>query len=167
MVKYSLKRLLYMIPVTIAVVFIVYLIMYLTPGDPVALMLGADASPELIEETREALGITKPFFVQFGNYILNLFQGDFGTSWYTGQAVSGRLFAAIPYTLILTFAGMFVAVLLSIPMGVLAAVRQNSVADYIVSIFAICGVSAPQLLGGYYAHSSLCSGLAAFACGRC
>ena len=148
MLKYSLKRLLYMIPVTIAVVFIVYLIMYLTPGDPVALMLGADASPELIQETREALGITKPFLVQFGNYVLHLFRGDFGISWYTGEGVASRLFAAIPYTLILTFAGMFVAVLISIPMGVLAAVHQNSFLDYLVSVFAICGVSAPSFWVG-------------------
>ncbi len=137
-----------MIPVAIAVVFIVYLIMYLTPGDPVALMLGADASPELIEETREALGITKPFLVQFGNYVLNLFKGDFGISWYTGQGVAARLFAAIPFTLKLTFLGMFIAVIIAIPMGVLAAVRQNSIIDYLISIFAIFGVSAPSFWVG-------------------
>ena len=78
MLKYSLKRILYMIPVTIAVIFIVYLIMYLTPGDPVALLLGSDATPELIAETREKLGITDPFFVQFGHYLLNLCRGEVG-----------------------------------------------------------------------------------------
>ena len=88
MVKYALKRLLYMIPVTIGVIFVVYLIMYLTPGDPVALLLGADATPELIEETRTALGINDPFLVQFFNYVINLFTGHFGTSWYTGNDVS-------------------------------------------------------------------------------
>lgn len=148
MIKYSLKRLLYMIPVTIAVVAIVFLIMYMTPGDPVALMLGVDATPELIQETRESLGITRPFLVQFGDYVLNLFKGDFGISWYTGEPVAKRLFASIPYTMILTFAGMMVAVIVSIPLGVLAAVRQNSVADYAVSFFAICGVSAPSFWVG-------------------
>ncbi|MBQ4504941.1 MAG: ABC transporter permease [Firmicutes bacterium] len=148
MVKYSLKRLVYMIPVTIAVVFIVYLIMYLTPGDPVALMLGAEATPELIQETREALGITKPFLTQFTNYVVNLFQGDFGVSWYTGREVAERLFASIPYTLILTFSGMFVALICSIPMGVMAAVKQNTPVDYIVSVLAICGVSAPSFWVG-------------------
>lgn len=143
MIKYSLKRLVYMIPVTIAVVFLVYLIMYLTPGDPVAVMLGGDATPQLIEETRESLGITKPFLEQFFNYIVKLFQGDFGTSWYTGEAVSIRLFAAIPYTLKLTFAAMFLSIVISIPLGVIAAVNQNTAADYCVSAFSICGVSAP------------------------
>lgn len=143
MLKYSLKRLIYMIPVTIAVVFIVYLIMYLTPGDPVAVMLGGDATPELIQQTREDLGITKPFFTQFINYVIKLFQGDFGTSWYTGQAVSIRLFACIPYTIKLTFAAMFLSIVISIPLGIIAAVNQNSVADYLVSTFSICGVSAP------------------------
>ena len=111
MLKYSLKRLLYMIPVTIAVIFIVFLIMHLTPGDPVALLLGADATPELIEETREALGINDPFFVQFGRYIINLCKGDFGTSWYTGNPVSERLFSAIPYTVKLSLGAMLVAIL--------------------------------------------------------
>lgn len=148
MIKYSLKRLGYMIPVTIAVVFIVFLIMYLTPGDPVALMLGADATPDLIEQTREDLGITRPFLVQFGSYVVNLFQGDFGISWYTGEGVAKRLFSSIPYTLTLTFAGMFIAVIISIPMGVIAAVKQNSIGDYAISFFAICGVSAPSFWVG-------------------
>lgn len=148
MIKYSLKRLLYMIPVTIGVIFVVYLIMYLTPGDPVALLLGSDATPALIEETRTALGINDPFFVQFFHYVVNLFQGNFGISWYTGEGVSGRLFGAIPYTLILTILALALAMLISIPLGVIAAVRQNTISDYAVSLFAICGVSAPTFWVG-------------------
>lgn len=148
MIKYSLKRLLYMIPVTIGVIFVVYLIMYLTPGDPVALLLGADATPELIEETRNALGINDPFLVQFFNYVINLFTGHFGTSWYTGNDVSLRLFSAIPYTLILTILALTLAMVISVPLGVIAAVRQNKPADYVVSVFAICGVSAPTFWVG-------------------
>ncbi len=148
MIKYSLKRLLYMIPVTIAVIFIVYLIMYLTPGDPVALLLGADATPELIVETREKLGITDPFFVQVGRYIWNLFHGDFGMSWYTGNPVSDRLFAAIPYTMTLSLMGMLVALIISIPLGVIAAVKRNTVWDYSISVFAMIGVSAPTFWVG-------------------
>lgn len=148
MLKYSLKRILYMIPVTIAVIFIVYLIMYLTPGDPVALLLGSDATPELIAETREKLGITDPFFVQFGRYLLNLCHGDFGTSWYTGNPVSERLFAAIPYTVELSLGAMIVALIISIPLGVIAAVKHNSIADYAISVFAMIGVSAPTFWVG-------------------
>ena len=148
MIKYSLKRLLYMIPVTVAVIFIVYLIMYLTPGDPVALLLGADATPELIVETRQKLGITDPFFVQLGRYIWNLLHGDFGMSWYTGNPVSERLFAAIPYTVTLSLLGMLVALIISVPLGVIAAVRRNSVWDYSISVFAMIGVSAPTFWVG-------------------
>ena len=148
MLKYSLKRLVYMIPVTIAVVFLVYFIMYLTPGDPVALMLGADATPELIQETRHELGIDQPFITQFTHYVANLFKGNFGTSWYTGRAVTERLFAAIPYTIKLTFLAMALSVLISIPLGVIAAVHQNTIADYLVSVFAIAGVSAPTFWVG-------------------
>lgn len=132
-----------MIPVTIAVIFIVYLIMYLTPGDPVALLLGADATPELIAETREELGITDPFFKQFGSYLWNLLHGDFGMSWYTGNPVSERLFAAIPYTVTLSLGAMLVAIVISIPLGVIAAVKRNTIADYVISVFAMIGVSAP------------------------
>jgi len=148
MLKYSLKRILYMIPVTIAVIFIVYLIMYLTPGDPVALLLGSDATPELIAETREKLGITDPFLVQFGRYLWNLLHGDFGMSWYTGNPVSERLFAAIPYTVRLSLGAMLVALIISVPLGVMAAVKRNSIADYAISIFAMIGVSAPTFWVG-------------------
>ena len=137
-----------MIPVTIAVVFIVYLIMFMTPGDPVALMLGADATPELIEETREALGINKPFLVQFGNYLWNLLHGDFGISWYTGNPVAERLFAAIPYTMLLSLASMALALVISIPLGVMAAVQRNTIVDYSISVFAMIGVSAPTFWVG-------------------
>lgn len=137
-----------MIPVTIAVIFIVYLIMYLTPGDPVALLLGSDATPELIAETREKLGITDPFFVQFGRYLLNLCHGDFGTSWYTGNPVSERLFAAIPYTVKLSLGAMLVALIISIPLGVAAAVKHNTITDYAISVFAMIGVSAPTFWVG-------------------
>lgn len=137
-----------MIPVTVAVIFIVYLIMYLTPGDPVALLLGADATPELIVETRQKLGITDPFFVQLGRYIWNLLHGDFGMSWYTGNPVSERLFAAIPYTVTLSLLGMLVALIISVPLGVIAAVRRNSVWDYSISVFAMIGVSAPTFWVG-------------------
>lgn len=148
MLKYSLNRILYMIPVTIAVVFIVYLIMYLTPGDPVALLLGSDATPELIAETREKLGITDSFFVQFGSYLWNLLHGDFGVSWYTGNPVSERLFAAIPYTVKLSLGAMLVALIISIPFGVIAAVKRNTIVDYAISVFAMIGVSAPTFWVG-------------------
>ncbi len=148
MLKYSLKRFLYMIPVTIAVIFIVYLIMYLTPGDPVALLLGGDATPELIVETREKLGITDSFFVQFGRYLWNLLHGDFGMSWYTGNPVSERLFAAVPYTVKLSLGAMLLALVISIPFGVIAAVKRNTIADYSISVFAMIGVSAPTFWVG-------------------
>ena len=148
MIRYSLKRLLYMIPVTIAVVFIVYLIMYLTPGDPVALLLGADATPELILQTRQELGITDPFLVQFGRYLWNLLHGDFGISWYTGNPVAERLFAAVPYTVTLTLSAMLLSVIVSVPLGILAAVNRNTLTDYSVSIFAMIGVSAPTFWVG-------------------
>lgn len=148
MIKYTAKRLLYMVPVTVAVIFVVYLIMYMTPGDPVALLLGGDATPELIEETRNMLGINDSFFVQSFRYVINLFQGNFGVSWYTGNAVSERLFAAIPYTMILTISALILALMVSIPLGVIAAVYQNSIGDYTVSTFAIVGVSAPSFWVG-------------------
>ena len=137
-----------MIPVTIAVIFLVYLIMYLTPGDPVALLLGGDATPELIAETRQKLGITDSFLVQFGRYLWNLLHGDFGMSWYTGRPVAERLFSAIPFTVTLSLCSMLVALLISVPLGILAAVNRNTVSDYVISVFAMIGVSAPTFWVG-------------------
>ncbi len=148
MIRYSFKRILYMIPVTIAVIFLVYLIMYLTPGDPVALLLGGDATPELIAETRQELGITDPFLVQFGRYLWNLLHGDFGMSWYTGRPVAERLFSAIPFTVTLSLCSMLVALLISVPLGILASVNRNTVSDYVISVFAMIGVSAPTFWVG-------------------
>ena len=148
MIRYSFKRILYMIPVTIAVIFLVYLIMYLTPGDPVALLLGGDATPELIAETRQKLGITDSFLVQFGRYLWNLLHGDFGMSWYTGRPVAERLFSAIPFTVTLSLCSMLVALLISVPLGILAAVNRNTVSDYVISVFAMIGVSAPTFWVG-------------------
>lgn len=148
MLKYSIKRLLYMIPVTIAVVFLVYLIMYLTPGDPVATRLGPEATAEQIEATREELGLNDPFLKQFGRYVLNLFRGDFGESWINATPVSERLFPAIPYTVKLSLFAMGLAILVAIPLGVIAAVKQNSIGDYAASIFAMIGVSAPTFWVG-------------------
>ena len=148
MIRYSFKRILYMIPVTIAVIFLVYLIMYLTPGDPVALLLGGDATPELIAETRQELGITDPFLVQFGRYLWNLLHGDFGMSWYTGRPVAERLFSAIPFTVTLSLCSMLVALLISVPLGILAAVNRNTVSYYVISVFAMIGVSAPTFWVG-------------------
>ncbi len=148
MIRYSFKRILYMIPVTIAVIFLVYLIMYLTPGDPVALLLGGDATPELIAETRQELGITDPFLVQFGRYLWNLLHGDFGMSWYTGRPVAERLFSAIPFTVTLSLCSMLVALLISVPLGILASVNRNTVSDYVISVLAMIGVSAPTFWVG-------------------
>lgn len=148
MVKYSVKRLLYLIPITLAVAFLVYLIMYLTPGDPISLILGADATPELIEETRNALGLDDPFLVQYWNYVKGLATGSFGISYTTQRPVAERLLAALPYTLTLSFLAMSLALVISIPLGIVAAVKQNTVWDYACSIFAMFGVSAPSFWVG-------------------
>jgi len=148
MLKYTAKRLLYLIPVTFCVIFIIHLIMFMTPGDPTTIILGADATPELIAETRAQLGLDDPFLVQFWNYVSKLVQGDFGMSYTTQRPVAERLFAAIPYTLTLSFAALALAMLVSIPLGIMAAVKQNTVWDYGCSLFAMVGVSAPTFWVG-------------------
>jgi len=120
----------------------------MTPGDPTTIILGADATPELIAETRAQLGLDDPFLVQFWNYVSKLVQGDFGMSYTTQRPVSERLFAAIPYTLTLSFLALALAMVVSIPLGIMAAVKQNTVWDYGCSLFAMVGVSAPTFWVG-------------------
>lgn len=98
MLKYILKRILLLIPVLIGATFIVFSVMDMTPGDPAVAKLGVDATAEQIEELREEMGLNDPFLVRYGRFVLNLVQGDLGTSYKTGLDVMQQIMQRIPYT---------------------------------------------------------------------
>jgi peptide/nickel transport system permease protein len=141
--KYILRRLLLLIPVIIGVTFLVFTIMYFTPGDPAKLILGESAQPAQVEALREEMGLNDPFIVQYFRFITKAITGDFGRSFSTNRPVFDEVFARFPATLKLTATAMLIAVLIGIPVGIISATKQYSALDSISMIGALIGVSMP------------------------
>lgn len=141
--KFIAKRLLSMIPVLLGVTLIIYLIMSMAPGDPAKVILGEQATPEQIAELREQMGLNDPVLVQYARYILNLCKGSMGTSYNSGIECSIEIMARFPNTLRLAAVAVTLSVILALPLGVLAAVKQNSVFDGVSMIIALIGISMP------------------------
>ena len=143
MVKYVIKRLLALIPVILGVTLLVFMIMQLAPGDAAKLILGESATQEQVEELREEMGLNDPAVVQYGRYMLNFVQGDLGTSYSTKRPVAEEVFSRFPYTFNLSIVAGVVSILLAIPLGILAAVKQNTLFDNVSMIVSLIGVSMP------------------------
>lgn len=142
--KYIFRRLLFLIPVLLGVTFIVFSIMYLTPGDPAQIILGENAPDEAVERLREEMGLNDPFIVQYFNFIINALRGDFGRSYTTKKLVFDEVFSRFPATLKLTIAGMIIAVAIGIPVGIISATKQYTPTDNISMVLALLGVSMPN-----------------------
>ncbi len=144
MLKYILKRLLWMIPVILGVAVFIFSILYFVPGDPAQIILGQDATADEIDALREDLGLNEPYVVQMGQFLTNTFiHGDLGYSYFTHIPVTKELIARIPRTLFLGLSTMVLTLLLGIPLGVMAAVHQNQFADRFCMVVALAGVSMP------------------------
>ncbi|MDD4780744.1 MAG: ABC transporter permease [Tissierellia bacterium] len=148
MFKYILKRFLMVIPVIIGVSFLVYFIISLTPGDPVKMMLGEEASEESIQEVRDELGLDKPIIVQYFKYISKLVRGDLGVSYRSKRPVLGEIVARFPITLKLTFWSMLVAIIIAVPLGIISATKQYTLTDSICSVAALIGAAVPNFWYG-------------------
>lgn len=148
MLKYILKRLLMLIPVMLGVTFLVYFIISLTPGDPAAMILGTSATQESVEALREEMGFNDPTIVQYGNYMKNLLTGDMGRSYSTDKTVLSEVTQRFPNTFKLTFSAIGIAILISIPIGVISATRQYSIFDNVGMVFALVGISMPSFWTG-------------------
>lgn len=143
MYKYIIKRLLLLIPVLFGVSLLVFAIMYLTPGDPAQLILGENAPKAAVEALREKMGLNDSFFVQYLRFLKNAVMGDFGRSYTTGREVFKEIFARFPNTLILAILGVFISILIGIPIGIISATRQYSFIDGFSMVLALLGVSMP------------------------
>ncbi|KPU88527.1 peptide ABC transporter [Variovorax paradoxus] len=147
--EYVIRRVLATVPVMLVVSVIVFLLIHLAPGDPVLLIVGDFATPEQIAQTRAALGLDQPLWHQFVVWVGNVVRGDFGVSLFNQMPVSQLLGQRIGATLSIAFFTILVAVMLSIPLGVLAAYRAGSWIDRLVMVFAVCAFSMPVFLTGY------------------
>lgn len=144
MYRYIGKRLLMMIPVLIGVSFLVFFILAVSPGDPTRMILGQQASQEAIEAMREELGLNDNLFVRYFNYMADAVQGDFGTSWKTKLEVLPQVLGYFPNTVILSLAGIFVAILIGVPIGILSAKKQYTWVDNIATVLGLVGVAMPN-----------------------
>ena len=145
MLKYIVKRLLWMIPVILGVLVIVFVLSEITPGDPVDNIVGTDATVEAREAAREAYGLNDPAPVRFFRYVWGIIsRGDLGTSYSNGQPVAKEIAHRFPITIKLTLLSVFVALLIALPLGVLSAVKQYSWVDNVTMVGALFFVSVPQ-----------------------
>lgn len=142
--KYILRRLLTLIPVVIGVTLLVFLIMDLTPGDPARLVLGGMASQESVEAFRAAHGLNDPVPVRFGRYVWGMLQGNLGTSYKTSRPVFTEVMSRFPASLILAIISMFFAIVISVPIGIISAVKQNSLLDNTGMVLALLGIAMPS-----------------------
>ncbi|HZQ92229.1 MAG TPA: nickel ABC transporter permease [Terriglobales bacterium] len=148
MLRYILARLLYMVPVVWLVVSVVFLLIHIVPGDPIAQMMGEGGTPADIEAARHAFGLDAPLGQQYLNYWKGVLHGDLGKSIRFNQGVTSLIAQRYPYTLKLTLAALAVALLLSIPAGVRSARRRNQWDDRVISFVSLLGLSFPNFALG-------------------
>lgn len=149
MCRYVIRRLIMLIPVLLGVLVFTFLLSRLTPGDPVMQLLSENATEEDYEAKREELGLNRPLIVQFGDYVLDLVtKFDLGTSYSSKQAVSQAIAERFPTTALLAVISILCAVVIGIPTGILSAVYQNSILDYLSKTLALVGVSMPNFWQG-------------------
>lgn len=144
MYRYILKRLLMLIPVLLGVAFIIFAIMDVAEGDPVYQVAGPDATEEQLEQLREELGLNGSLVTRYFRYIFKLIRGDLGSSYITKMDVMKLYLQRLPNTLKLATLAMVVAVVISVPLGIVAAINQNSIKDTVAMILALVGLSMPN-----------------------
>jgi len=142
--RYLIRRVLLTIPVLLGVATLVFSLIHLVPGDPAQAMMGDGASPQDVAELRKTLGLDQPLLTQYATFLRNAVQGDLGKSFRTGQPVTTMVVERMPATAELAVAAMLVAIVIAIPLGVVAAVWRGTAADYGAMTFALAGVSIPN-----------------------
>jgi peptide/nickel transport system permease protein len=143
---YILKRLLLIIPTLLGAATLVFLIMRVIPGDVALLILGGDQGQidqKQLDAMRQRLGLDQPLIVQFGTWLWGVLRFDFGKSLWTGQPVVEELLIRLPLSLELALLATMVSVIISIPLGMLAAIRQDTWLDYVIRVVSIGGLAIP------------------------
>lgn len=149
---YVLRKLLIMIPMVIFITFLIYLGLYLTPGDPVSYMFPPDQlaniDPAKLEEMRKLYGFDDPFIVQYGKWFWQLLHGNLGYSITNGQPISTLLKELFPATLELSLAALLISSVLGSLLGILTALKKGSIGDHVMTVAGMIGVSIPQFFFG-------------------
>jgi peptide/nickel transport system permease protein len=143
MLRFIFGRILQMVPVIFGVVLVVFILTHIIPGDPVLLMLGAQYTEREYKEMKVYLGLDKPLSIQFLNYLKGVVTGDLGKSVHSREPVTTMVLRRFPATFILAVAAIFISALVSIPMGIISALRRNTFIDYASMVGAQLGISIP------------------------
>lgn len=141
MIGFVVRRLLALVPVALVVGTITFALLHVAPGDPAALMLGSEATPDQVARARERLGLDDPILVQYPRWLMDIVQLDFGESLFLDRPVSTAIAERIVPTLQLTAYSLLIALLVGIPAGVLAAMHQNSIVDRLLMLLAVTGTA--------------------------
>ncbi len=144
MLRFLLRRSLFMIGTLFALLVLTFMISHVAPGDPAALAAGPDATAEMVETMRKEYGLDKSLPVQFFIYAKGILGGDFGTSIFSGRKVLDDLIQYFPATFELVIFSILFAILLGVPLGILSAVKQNSWLDHTIRIISVSGVGVPM-----------------------
>lgn len=147
MKKYIVKRLLWLIPILLGITFLSFAVMRLAGSDAAVQMAensGISLSQETLEAQRQALGLDRPFLVQYLDWLGGFLRGDLGTSYVTGNDVFATFVSKLPATLLLAVTSVVLTVVISVPLGILAAVRQNRLTDYLIRFASFVGNSLPN-----------------------
>ncbi|MBA0051391.1 ABC transporter permease [Streptomyces sp. AJS327] len=154
--RYVARRLLQMIPVFIGTTLLIFLVMYALPGDPVRALWGdKPPDPSQIEKIRHDLGLDQPILKQYWDYLIGLFQGDFGTQIASGRPVADILTDAFPVTIRLTLIAFTLTIVIGIPLGVLAGMRLGKITDNVILILTLLLISVPVFVMGFLAQAFL------------
>jgi peptide/nickel transport system permease protein len=149
MLRFAARRVLTTIPVMAFVALFVFSLLYIAPGDPAAVIAGEQASPEDVERIRASLGLDRPFLVRFAEWSGHVLQGDLGTSMFTGLPVTELIKQRVEPTLSLMLVTLTFAILVAVPLGVLAAWKAGGLLDRLFMAFAVLGFSVPVFVAGY------------------
>lgn len=162
MKKYLVKRLIQLPIILLGVIAVTFLIVQFTPGDPAVKLAGSNARPEDIEAVREQLGLNKPVLEQFVDYFVNIFHGDFGRSFVRKTEIGGELVTALVNTVYLIVFARIWSVIAAIPLGIVAAIKQNTWIDKACMTLTLAGVSIPQFWLGLMLMKYFCLTLGIF-----
>jgi len=146
MLSYIIRRILIAVPVLLGITFITFALVSFAPGDPISSMLlgNEHINPDLVESLRSYYGLDKPWYVQYATYMGNLLRGNLGVSMASRTSIADSVRQFFPNTMLLAFTSMFVALIISIPIGVISATKRNSLFDYGSLTVAMFGVSMPS-----------------------
>lgn len=142
------RRLFQTVPVFIGISIITFLLLYYLPADPARMYAGPSATVETVQRIRHELGLDQPLWVQYSTYMSHALEGDLGFSYRKQAPVTDLLLSRIPYTFALTFAGIFVELIIGLPVGIISAVARGKAADRIGTFLSLIGISAPPFWMG-------------------